>query len=688
MHKELIQKLTNIVEANLANEKFSPDDLAREAGMSRSNLNRKLRIISNQNISQFIREVRLKKAKELLLNENATIAEISYRVGFGSPTYFNKCFHEYFGYAPGELRNKESQSDPEIMPIESIPKKKERGKITGIIIIGLFVIIPITFFLIQKVGNSDVVKDKSIAVLPFENLSSETENRYEAIGMMDAILTSLSRIKDLRVISRTSVEQYRDSKKTVKTIGNELGVGYLLEGSLQKGNNKVRLIVQLIRTKNENHVWSKIYDYEGKDLFSVQSEVAEAVAGELQTIVTPLEQQLIRKLPTTNLTAYDYFIQGKGELEKHYLSSHGDIQAVKNAQHLYRKALELDSTFSLAYIGLANVQYYSTIWRAYLSENFMDTVLMYANKALVYDPECAEAYYYRAQAYAVSSKISEAFKEIDKALTYNPNDWNSFSLRSSLCSFLHDHVGAISNMYEGLIRNRGPFLPIFLRQFSDKLANSGFTDLGRKYIQQALELDGDSLYYLTNLAWMEYLDRQYENAYQLSKTIYLRDSTFDNEIGLYAAITGRYEEGISQNIKKAEQLIKSGSLDFHWKGIAYYYWRKGKMKEAKFYINQQIKASQKSINLGRGNALQKGDYFDLAEMYALSGDKEKAYFYLEEVNKNRAFPMWWVILFEREPYFDNIRNEPRFQKILKDVEAKYQAEHERVGEWLKEQGML
>jgi AraC-like DNA-binding protein len=100
MHREFIQKLTNLVEANLANESFGPEELAKEAGMSHSNLNRKLKAITIQNSSQFIREIRLKKARELLINEDLTVAEISYRVGFGSPTYFNNCFHEYFGLLP------------------------------------------------------------------------------------------------------------------------------------------------------------------------------------------------------------------------------------------------------------------------------------------------------------------------------------------------------------------------------------------------------------------------------------------------------------------------------------------------------------------------------------------------------------------------------------------------------------
>jgi len=123
MPREFIQKLTNLVEANLANEKFGPEELATEAGMSHSNLNRKLKTILNQNVSHFIREIRLKKGKELLLNEDMTIAEIAYRVGFGSPTYFNKCFHEYFGVAPGELKNHDQEEEPDKHPVEFNPKK-------------------------------------------------------------------------------------------------------------------------------------------------------------------------------------------------------------------------------------------------------------------------------------------------------------------------------------------------------------------------------------------------------------------------------------------------------------------------------------------------------------------------------------------------------------------------------------
>ncbi|HSO85787.1 MAG TPA: helix-turn-helix domain-containing protein, partial [Draconibacterium sp.] len=211
MHREFIQKLTNLVEANLANEKFGPEELAKEAGMSHSNLNRKLKTLSYRNASQFIREVRLKKARELLQNEDLTAAEISYRVGFGSPTYFNKCFHEYFGYAPGELKNHEPGNEPVELPAEAIPKKSGRTKMLTGLVIGLIIIIiiPAAFFLIQKVLNS---KEKSIAVLPFINDSQDTTNVFFINGMTETVTDKLAKINDLKVTSRNSVERYRNNK--------------------------------------------------------------------------------------------------------------------------------------------------------------------------------------------------------------------------------------------------------------------------------------------------------------------------------------------------------------------------------------------------------------------------------------------------------------------------------------------
>ncbi|HEY3371170.1 MAG TPA: helix-turn-helix domain-containing protein [Prolixibacteraceae bacterium] len=696
MNKEFIKRLTDIVEANLENESFGPDILIKESGMSHSTLNRKLKIISNQTISQFIREIRLKKAKELLMNEELTAAEISYRVGFGSPTYFNNCFREYFGFAPGQLRNRKSDKEPVEQPIEPLlveplTKKPKHTKMLFSLIIGLMVLIPMAVFLLHNVSISkaEIAKEKSIALLPFKYLSDESEKQYLADGMMDAILLHLSKIKDLRVVSRTTVEQYRKTDKTSKTIGQELDVEYVLEGSFLKEGDKIRLILQLIKTKNDDHAWSNEYDRQLKDIFSVQSEVSETIASELHAVITPEERQQIRKEPTDNLTAYDFYQRGKDELEKDELSSNGDTIALKKTSLLFQKALQLDSTFALAYTGLAAVYYKKYFCKTYLSENFMDSVLILANKALTFDQQCAEAYYYRGQIYSETSKPSEALKEIDKAINFNPNNWKAYSLRSSICEMFQDNVAAISNLHEAVLRNRGSGLPHFLAEFSYKLSNFGFPDLGEKYSKQALALDGDSARHLARLAWAEYTNGNLENAYHLAKSSYLRDSTVYDGLALYCAMTGRCEEAYKLQKMRFERLKKSGEIDqFAPLDVAYSLWQTGRSKEAEFYFNLQIKYELESIKLGRLNAIQRYSHFDLAGMYVFLGNKGKAYSYLDEVIKNRAFPTWWVILFKYDPRFNSIRQEPRFQKILKDVEAKCQAERERVGKWLVEQGML
>jgi TolB-like protein/AraC-like DNA-binding protein/Tfp pilus assembly protein PilF len=689
MPKEFIQKLTNLVEANLANEKFGPEELAREAGMSHSNLNRKLKSILNQSVSQFIREIRLKKAKELLENEELTAAEISYRVGFGSASYFNKCFHEYFGIAPGGIRNHEEE-EPVEQPVETISQKQNRTKIWMVIAVILLVLVPSTYFLIKSIVK-DNIKDKSIAVLPLKYLSEEIEKQYLADGLMSAVHNKLSKIKDLRVVSETSVEQYRESHKSAKEIGREQNVAYLLEGSFQKENNHVRLILRLIKTSNENLVWENKYDRQWNDVFSVETEVAEAVASELQAVITPEEKQLLRKDPTTNLTAYDFYLRGNDEYEQYFSSNNLDTVAMNKARHHFRKALELDSTFALAYTKLADIYWEKYYWKTFLSDNFLDSVIILTSKSIAFDGQCAEAYYLRGAGYIQINKPNEANNDLDNAIKYNPNDWKAYWLRGYISGTLfHDFVGAISNRNEAILRERGANLPFLLNDIGQSLIDIGFSESGIKYYLQALELTEDSTEYLNRLRNLEWSLGNFEKVYQLTKTIYKRDSArMPAFIAADCLIAGHEKEAAYYFEKLKKQKEKSGEIDiYNSKEFGLYLWQRGRQQDAEFCFNQQIKICEESIRLGRWNALQKGAQFDLAEVYAFMGNKGKAYHYLDEVNMNSSFPLWWVTLFKNHPLLDPIRQEPRFQKILKDVEAKYQAEHERVRKWLVEQNMM
>ncbi len=227
--QKFVGMLTDIILNNLENENFGVTDLARQAGMSHFVLSRKLHSVSGKKIIQFIREIRLKKALELLKEGDITAAEVAYKTGFGSPTYFNTCFNDFFGYPPGSVKKGEVKSNNESKALPEIDKQIQKEKIllvlSVLIISALLIILGYHIFTENSfVNNSDNsgLNEKSVAVLPFKNLSDSAGNQYFADGIMEDILTLLSRISDLNVISRTSVEQFRDSKLPTSEIAEKL----------------------------------------------------------------------------------------------------------------------------------------------------------------------------------------------------------------------------------------------------------------------------------------------------------------------------------------------------------------------------------------------------------------------------------------------------------------------------------
>ncbi len=323
--KFLVQ-LRKEVDLNLTNDQFSVEDLARNMGMSRSQLHRKLISATGQSVSQFIREYRLQLSMDLLREGKFTAAEVSDRVGFGSATYFSKCFNEYYGFPPGEVKTKLLSGTLE-QAIASANKSAARltgcdvpdgGDITTLQSkmdsYGRYGGTPyynsmcLSFFLRGK--RSVERSDKSIAILPFKNLSADKGNEYFSEGVVEAISTSLSQVGELRVISRTSVEQYRDSNKPARTIASELGVSALLEGSVQRSNNKVRIEVRLVDGSSETQVWAESFDRDVRDVFAIQHEIATRVANELHAKLTAEERSNLSKTDTKNPEAYDLYLKG------------------------------------------------------------------------------------------------------------------------------------------------------------------------------------------------------------------------------------------------------------------------------------------------------------------------------------------------------------------------------------------
>ena len=492
------------------------------------------------------------------------------------------------------------------------------------------------------------------------------------------------------------MEQYRKTDKTASVIGKKLDVAYLLEGSFQKDGDKARLIVKLIKTSNENQVWSNEYDREWKDIFAVQSEVAQTIARELHAVITPEEQQLIRKLPTVNLTAYDFYQRGRDEFTK-YETDNGNWAALGKAWNLYHKALLYDSTFAQAYIGLARIYRIKQFWDTYFAQNFMDSVLILADIALTYDNQLAEAYTLKGDCYREIGNTEQAVKEYDKAIRFNPNDWMAYLGKGSL-AHNDDLVNAIDHFQKAASLNHGPELPYLLRRISLDYYLAGFIEKSKYYCQEALKLDDDSLQYYDMFAGYQVEQENYINANEYLKRGYAIDSTnisILNNLGFNYMSLGKFKESLFFYKKWFESLNAIGDLTSNslnrlnnMHRIGYVYWKNGYKKEAEFYFDKQMECCLSLIKSGRPYAQLYYTYYDLAGVYAFRGEKDKAYENLRSFNQRQRMPIWMARLIKNDPLFDNMRNEPEFQQIVRDVNAKYQAEHERVRKWLEDQKLL
>jgi serine/threonine protein kinase len=277
--------------------------------------------------------------------------------------------------------------------------------------------------------------EKSIAVLPFINDSPDQENTYFINGVMEEILNDLQRIKALRVISRTSVERYRDRKKSAREIAEELGVNYIVEGSAQKYGNVFRLRAQLIMAEHESHLWGesfqqKITDVE--DIFDIQIKIAKSIAEELKAVISPEERKLIERIPAADLEVYDEYLKARSHIYD------GRREAMYKALEFLNSGVAKNPGWAPLYAGLAE----AWLW---IQQNAFDQpsvtapqIIENLNKALALDPDLAEAHYLSALvAHLVDWDWEKSEREFLKALAINPNDALSRGFYAQLLLILH-----------------------------------------------------------------------------------------------------------------------------------------------------------------------------------------------------------------------------------------------------------
>jgi tetratricopeptide (TPR) repeat protein len=472
-----------------------------------------------------------------------------------------------------------------------------------------------------------------------------------------------------------------------------MNVSYILEGSGQKYGNNVRLTFQLLDARNDEHLWSSPYSREivMEEIFDLQSEIAQLVAAEIEAIITPEEKQRIEKVPTTNLTAYDLYRRGREE-HNQYLLDNDNRTSLDRAEELYHDALDYDSTFAQAYTGLADVFWDKHYWESYFSESFLDSVLILADIALSFDPQLSEAYNVRGEYYREIGQTERAIKDFNKALKLNPNHWETYVFLGILYSTQTRYDLAIQNLYRASILHRGKDLPRIFKSIADALRTSGFKDQADAYYLEAFKLDHDTADYFLSLGEIEAWWNNFQEAIKYGEKAFSVDSNsieILSALGNWYMVLGQFDESLKYFEKNVERLKEIGALDIDdMQRIGYVYWHKGYKEEADYYFTEQINYCMRVIELERSYSQSYYSYFDLAGVYAFKGDKEKAFENLRVFNQKKRMQVTDVLLFKIDPLLDSIRDEPEFQQIVRDVEAKYQAEHERVRKWLEENDML
>ena len=587
-------------------------------------------------------------------------------------------------------------------PDTAAPRTRRRRNVIVLVVTGAIISAGAGSFLLPRVSAHKV--DKSIAVLPFENLSDEKENAYFADGIQDDLLTNLSKIGDLKVISRTSVMPYRGKASNLREIGKALGVGTILEGSVRRIGNRVRVNVQLINAENDEHIWAEDYDRELTDVFVIQTDLAQKIANELRAQLSPSEKAQMTRKPTENGEAYLAFVQA------HDLScAYEDPAKLKQSGQLYQRAIDLDPNFALALARYSQLESWmvhdgdrsperrnkarSLAERAlqlqpdlpeahlalgisyYYGDNDYDAALREFEIAREGLPNESEMYLYIGAIQRRQGKWAESTANLEKAATLNPKDWWPLQNLAMNYAMQRNFAAANKTIDRALELNPNG---IGLWETKIKLAVAEKGDFS--VYQQALEKmkplpvsSEERLKIVSAQAELLLLERKYQQVLQLAESV-----TDESLAALPGSSAPKYyaigiaQKGLGDDTAARTALVKAKNIF------------EEQLKQKQDDIHLHIQLAKVLAWLGEKDAAvaeaqrasdlrpESKDTFDgpkvtedVAQVYAIIGDNARAIGLLDGL-LSRPTGVTLQSL-KVNPAWDPIRNDPAFQALF----AKY-----------------
>lgn len=398
----------------------------------------------------------------------------------------------------------------------------------GVIIVLLLVIAGLLVFPHLQSGTSpeqiasqatqNALDHKAVAVLPFINFSSSEEDAYFADGIHDDILTQLSKIGDLKIISRTTMMKYKDSDKSMRQIAEEVGAANILEGSVRRAGDAVRIVAQLIKATSDEHLWAETYDREYADIFAIQSDVARKIASALKSTLTPEEEEQLANIPTSNMEAYDYFLKGNN-----YWYTKTTKEGNMKAATLYEEAIKLDPQFGLAYARLSIVH-----------------AVLYQDKRWDPTPE----------------RRDMAQDALESAVVLIPDHPETHFAQGIFADWCMDDQDTAIKEFEIAMKGQ-PGNAEIAESLGQLYFDKGDLDNAGYYLQKAYDLNSEGLNNSWRLGAYYYITRDFKKAQKfLDKSIELDpEGTASYR---FAAEVARYGFG---DLEKAKQILHDGSLN-------------------------------------------------------------------------------------------------------------------------------
>jgi TolB-like protein/Tfp pilus assembly protein PilF len=456
--------------------------------------------------------------------------------------------------------------------------------------------------------------EKSIAVLPFDNLSRDPDNAYFCEGVQDEILTRLAKVADLKVISRTSTQHFKSAPENLPQIAKQLGVAHILEGSVQKAGDQVRVNVQLVNALNDAHLWAETYDRRLIDIFSVESEIAKTIAESLQAKLSGAEKTAMAKKPTENPEAHELYVKGR-----HFWNRRTEPD-IKKALEFFQQAIEKDPSYALAYAGVADAYSVLPNYTNDAPKQYIDRAIPAARRAIELDDSLAEAHAALANAIGADLQLAASEAEFKRTFALNPNYASAHQWYGEVLQSLGRFDEAIAELRRA--RDLDPLSLIINTILAGTLYSGGHTEEASEQVRRTLDLDPN-----------------FSVAYWVRGQINESAGKFDDAIADYKKAT---ETGSPSDQSQAE--------------IACTYARWGKREEAEKILNELLSESQSRFVSS----------YALAQIQAMLGNKDEAVRLLEKAYDERSIPIGGGGIGgpKIDNRFDSLRGDPRFEKFV------------------------